>query len=223
MNDVWVAPSSDSARGRRARWRLRLAIVVVLVVVAGGLYALASSPSAHDDGFGQVPVPPPAPAPEQLFGPPITPMFHRTSASGAVIRVNRQPVRPFEPPVPPPGVNPGFFPPASCLSAAGVQAHVSTENFVGTVFSSQQPNLVRPIAQNWTPIGHPSLELALAVLVQVPSGVTSVRLLHNGAVVDEMAPEQGWAALAGTVPAEFFVSGRRPRSTTSRTASLGGC
>lgn len=93
----------------------------------------------------------------------------------------------------------GWSPPIQCQSTANVTAYVATTNFTGWAQGQEYPSLSVPLVGYSLAIGHPKVELLSVIPVQVPPGAKNVRLLKaDKTVLDEMAPDKGWAFLVNT-------------------------
>jgi hypothetical protein len=135
-------------------------------------------------------------APEDMYGPAPEKLFDRTVGT-TTMHVYRQTQvfgYGYDESSVPPGV---WFPPKQCRPTGQVIAYVATTNFTGQASGQEYSNPTVPIAgYGGQVVGHPKLEFIAVVTVQVPAGAKTVRLIGaNDAVVDEMAPNQGWAVL----------------------------
>jgi hypothetical protein len=101
----------------------------------------------------------------------------------------------------------GWFPPVQCRATANVTAYIATAQFTGQAQGQEYPTPSVPLLGYGNPIGHPKLEFVSVLPVQVPAGAKSVRLLKaDKSVMDEMAPDHGWAFLVNTDPLAGFAT-----------------
>jgi hypothetical protein len=149
-------------------------------------------------------------SPEDMYGPAPVKLFDRTVGT-VTMHVYSQPMNYGYQDARPSVVEGGWFPPVQCLATANVTAYVATANFTGQAQGQEYPSLTVPAIGYGNPLGHPQVELLSVIPVQVPAGAKTVRLLKaDKTVMDEMAPDKGWAFLINTDALAGFDSNDGP-------------
>jgi hypothetical protein len=171
-------------------------------------------------------------SPEDMFGPAPVKLFDRT-VGAVTMHVYSQPinygyavavgtnVEGYAPgsdtsvavpvPIDEPYSGGGWYPPAQCRSTANVVAYIATSQFTGQAQGQEYPTPSVPVIGYGNPIGHPKVEFFTVIPVQVPAGAKTVRLLKaDKTVMDEMAPDKGWAFLVNTDALAGFGSTEGP-------------
>jgi hypothetical protein len=166
-------------------------IVVAAATTVAPSFSSGSSKSASpsDAGYGN-----------DGYGPTPQKLFVRTVRDGIVARV-------YHADFPTGQGEPGYVgfdgqpwtQPAACQATSSVLAYISTTAVTAELYGSEFGNVDQSILAGSQIIGHPNIEGYSGLLVQAASDVTSVRLLVDGTVVDEMTPIKGWAVLVGTI------------------------
>lgn len=130
-------------------------------------------------------------------GEEVTPVAARTTASGLVIRAIEVGWSHT-----PDEFAPGWVPPPVCRPAGNLEIGLVAEQYVGMGWAQLFEGVPGAFAV-WGSgaTGHTSLGPLLFAAVRTTDAVRAVRLLQDGAVVDEVLPENGWAIVAAQGPA----------------------